>query len=112
MLVQISEEIGGAAIEPASGPAQTMTFKRKRLVIKKLGEIGLGGRLDGILDVKGNEISIGKDTGFFGGRQKSPARVVRSSRLPSARARCFRGVQAIVPSLSFASQATTNQIVQ
>ena len=77
MLVRISEEIGGPAIEPASGLAQTMTFNRKRLVIKKLGEIGLGDRWDGILDVKGNEISIGKDTGFFSDRQKTPARVVK-----------------------------------
>jgi uncharacterized protein len=77
MLVQISEEIGGPAIEPASGLAQTMTFKRKQIVIKKLGEIGLGDRWDGILEVKGNEISIGKDTGFFSDRQKTPARVVK-----------------------------------
>lgn len=77
MLVRISEERGGPAIEPASGPTQTMTFPRKRLVMKKLGEIGLGDRWDGILDVKGNEISIGKDTGYFGDRQNSPARVVK-----------------------------------
>jgi hypothetical protein len=77
MLVQISEESGGPTIEPASGPTQTMTFKRKRLVLKKLGEIGLGDRWDGILEVKGNEISIGKDTGFFSDRQKTPARVVK-----------------------------------
>jgi hypothetical protein len=82
MLVQISEESGGPAIEPASGRAQTMTFKRKRLVIKKLGEIGLGDRWDGILDVTGNEISIGKDTGFFSDRQNSPARVVKIASPP------------------------------
>jgi hypothetical protein len=84
MLVQILEEIGGPTIEPASGLAQTMTFKRKRLVIKKLGEIGLGDRWDGSLDVKGNEISIGKDTGFFSGRQKTPARVVKIESPPPA----------------------------
>lgn len=38
---------------------------RKRLLLKKLGEVGLGDRWDGDLKVKGNEIFVGKDRGWF-----------------------------------------------
>lgn len=37
----------------------------KRLLIKKLGEIGLGDRWAGELKVEGNSVFIGKDTGWF-----------------------------------------------
>jgi len=77
MLVRISEESGAQSIEPASGSVQTFTTRKKRLVIKKVGEIGLGDRWDGILAVNGNEISIGKDTGVLSRVEGTPARVVR-----------------------------------
>ena len=77
MLVRISEERTGPTLEPADGRAQTMTFGKKRLVLRKLGEIVLGDRWDGILAVSGNEISIGKDTGWFGGGAKTPGRTVK-----------------------------------
>jgi len=38
---------------------------RPRLIIKKLGETSLGDRWDGDLKVKGNELFIGKDKGWF-----------------------------------------------
>jgi uncharacterized protein len=77
ILVRVSEELGAPTIAPATGRTQTMSFKRKRLVIKKLGEIGLGDRWDGVLTVKGDEISIGPDTGRFGSGGKDHGRVVK-----------------------------------
>jgi uncharacterized protein len=77
MLVRISEESDAPSVEPASARVQTVIYRKKRLVIKKVGEIGLGDRWDGILDVKGNEISIGEDTGVLSGVEKTPARVVK-----------------------------------
>src|SRR5438128_1420226 len=60
MLVRLVEETGGAALDSPDWKSQTMSFKKKRIVIKKLGEIGLGDRWDGRLKITGNEISIGK----------------------------------------------------
>ncbi|HTB57741.1 MAG TPA: lysozyme inhibitor LprI family protein [Polyangia bacterium] len=82
MLVRISEEIGAPSVEPASGSVQTLTFRKKRLVIKKVGELGLGDRWDGILGVSGNEISIGKDTGALSRVEATPARVVKIASPP------------------------------
>ncbi len=82
MLVRISEESGAQSIEPASSAVQTLTYRKKRLVIKKVGEIGLGDRWDGILVVKGNQISIGKDTGTLSGVEATPARVVKIESQP------------------------------
>ena len=82
MLVRISEESGAPSAEPAAGSIQTLTFRKKRLVIKKVGEIGLGDRWDGILAVKGNAISIGKDTGALSRVEATPARVVKIASPP------------------------------
>jgi uncharacterized protein len=82
MLVRLSEESGAPSFEPTSGSAQTLTFRKKRLLIKKVGEIGLGDRWDGILTVNGNEISIGKDTGALSGVEAAPARVVKIASPP------------------------------
>ncbi len=38
---------------------------RKRMLIKKLGEMGLGDRWSGQLSVSGNELRIGRDEGWF-----------------------------------------------
>lgn len=38
---------------------------RKRLLVRKRGEIGLGDRWDGELRVKGNSIFVGEDNGWF-----------------------------------------------
>jgi uncharacterized protein len=82
MLVRLSEESGAPSFEPTSGSVQTLTFRKKRLVIKKVGEIGLGDRWDGILTVSGNEISIGKDTGALSRVEEAPARVVKIASPP------------------------------
>jgi hypothetical protein len=82
MLVRLSEESGAPSVGPASGAVQTLTFGKKRLVIKKVGEIGLGDRWDGILAVNGNSISIGKDTGALSGVEPVPARVVKITSPP------------------------------
>ena len=44
---------------------KTIQPTRKRLLLKKLGEIALGDRWDGELKVEGNSIFIGKDKGWF-----------------------------------------------
>lgn len=44
---------------------KTIQPARKRLLLKKLGEISLGDRWDGELKVEGNSIFIGKDKGWF-----------------------------------------------
>jgi uncharacterized protein YecT (DUF1311 family) len=77
MLVRLSEESGAPSVEPPSGSVQTLTFRKNRLVIKKVGEIGLGDRWDGSLAVGGNVISIGKDTGALSRVEGIPARVVK-----------------------------------
>ncbi|MCK6460529.1 MAG: hypothetical protein L6Q95_11625 [Planctomycetes bacterium] len=64
MLVRIETDRGfavdweGGAIRPA----------RRRLLIRKLGEIPLGDRWSGRLEVRGNDILVGRDEGFFAGR--------------------------------------------
>jgi uncharacterized protein len=82
LLVRVDVDAGGSALEPAGGRNQTLTFKKKRLVIKKLGEIGLGDRWSGRLKVAGNEISIGNDTGFFSAKDKTPGYVIKIGSSP------------------------------
>lgn len=41
---------------------------RPRLLIRKLGEIPLGDRWSGRLEVRGNDILVGRDEGFFAAR--------------------------------------------
>ncbi len=41
---------------------------RKRLLLRKVGEIALGDRWNGKLEVKGNDLFVGKDVGQFSGR--------------------------------------------
>jgi hypothetical protein len=43
---------------------------KKRLLIKKVGEIPLGDRWDGALSVEGNSVVVGKDKGIFAGTKK------------------------------------------
>jgi uncharacterized protein len=77
LLVRVEVDAGGSALEPAGGRNQTLAFKKKRLVIKKLGEIGLGDRWSGRLKVAGDEISIGNDTGFFSAKDKTRGYVIK-----------------------------------
>ena len=57
---------------------------RKRLLIKKLGEIGLGDRWSGQLSASGNELRIGRDEGWFsqsGGTGGGALSVSRADRI-------------------------------
>jgi hypothetical protein len=56
-----------------------MTFKKKRLAIKKLVELGHVDRWEGRLKITGSEISIGKDTGAL---SRGPAVIGRSIHSP------------------------------
>lgn len=39
--------------------------ERRRLLIRKVGEIALGDRWDGVLEVRGDDLLVGKDVGWF-----------------------------------------------
>ncbi len=63
MLLAIEFDYG---IDCCDWDAQTaIRADRKRLLIKKLGEIVLGDRWAGQLSVRGNELRIGRDEGHF-----------------------------------------------
>ncbi|HTA21184.1 MAG TPA: lysozyme inhibitor LprI family protein [Polyangia bacterium] len=64
MLVVLNVESSGISPDLLENDAETVTFKQRRLVIRKLGELGLGDRWAGDLKVVGNEILIGKNTGL------------------------------------------------
>jgi uncharacterized protein len=64
LLVKVDYESSGSELLPTNGKTEVMTFKKRRLVIRKLGEIGLGDRWQGDLKVTGNQIEIGKDVGI------------------------------------------------
>lgn len=56
----------------------------RRLLIRKLGEIGLGDRWSGQLGVSGNELRIGRDEGWFsrsGGTESGPLSSSRSGHI-------------------------------
>jgi uncharacterized protein len=76
LLVTLQYENTGMSPRLSAAGDQTVTFKRRRLVIRKLGEIGLSDRWIGDLAVSGNQIHIGKDEGFFSDRYPMKARVV------------------------------------
>src|SRR6185369_1723357 len=63
MLVKVEEEASGGSVRAAADKTEVMTFKQRRVGLRKLGEIGLGDRWQGELKGSGNEITIGKDTG-------------------------------------------------
>jgi uncharacterized protein len=77
LLLRMEPDDHAPAVISAGGNHETMTFRRKRLLLRKLGEIGLGDRWDGPLKVMGNDILIGKDTGPLSRDEKSESRVVR-----------------------------------
>ncbi len=61
-----------------------MRADKKRMLIKKLGEIGLGDRWSGQLSVSGNELHIGRDEGWFsqsGGTGGGPLSHSRADRV-------------------------------
>jgi uncharacterized protein YecT (DUF1311 family) len=76
LLVTMRPEETGMSPRSGGSGDQTLTFRRKRLVIRKLGQIPLGDRWSGALSVTGNELHVGKDQGFFSDRSPSKARVI------------------------------------
>ena len=83
MLVSLKNELGGQLKGSlGEGGIETFTFDQQRVVIKKLGELGLGDRYDGDLHIEGNTIMISEDQGWFsvsgglgGGPIKNPVQV-------------------------------------
>jgi len=76
LLVKVEQDTGGGDLRKA-GKTETMTFTKPRVVIRKLGVIGLGDRWDGDLKVQGDEILIGKDTGPMSTVEPSPRRTIK-----------------------------------
>jgi hypothetical protein len=62
-LIFVVFERDRSILEHPDGPL--IDLGRQRLLLKKLGETGLGDRYDGKLEVAGNHLLIGKDTGWF-----------------------------------------------
>jgi uncharacterized protein len=76
LLVTLRFEENGMSPRVFGEGNQTLTFKRRRQVIRRLGGIPLGDRWAGAVVVKENQIRIGKDTGTFSDRFPSKARVI------------------------------------
>jgi uncharacterized protein len=78
MLVRLEHEAGGASLDSTGkGKTEVMTFKKRRTLLRKVGEIGLGDRWEGKLKITGNEISIGRDVGFLSDKGGTPSRLVK-----------------------------------
>jgi uncharacterized protein len=63
LLVKLERSETGGELSSTGGNNETLTFKKPRLLIRKLGYIGLGDRWDGDIKVTGDQIAIGKDRG-------------------------------------------------
>jgi uncharacterized protein len=77
LVLRMEPDDHAPSVISAGSNHETMTFRRKRLLLRKLGEIGLGDRWDGPLKIMGNDILIGKDTGPLSRDQNAESRVVR-----------------------------------
>jgi len=76
MLVTLRLESSGMSPELVLDSG-AVSFKRKRLVLKKLGEIGLADRWQGELAVRGNEIVIGKNVSPLPGDDAGERRIIK-----------------------------------
>ena len=70
LLVTIEEDRGLNDVETIQ--SSHLQLGRRRLLIRKLGEIVLGDRWDGELAVDGNKILVGKDHGWFSAESWAP----------------------------------------
>ncbi len=77
LIVRLERDAGGGSLDDGGNKIETLTFKKQRTLIRKLGEISLGDRWDGQLKVIGNDIAIGKNTGWFSDKNPDKGRVVR-----------------------------------
>ncbi len=71
LFVTIEEDLGINDV-PATAKSGTLRLGRRRLLIRKLGEVALGDRWEGELHVDGNKILVGHDQGHFSGDHSSP----------------------------------------
>jgi len=71
LFVTIEEDLGinDLTTTAKSGP---LRLGRRRLLIRKLGEVALGDRWEGELRVDGNKILVGRDQGHFSGEHSPP----------------------------------------
>lgn len=76
LLVKIQADRRGSALETTGAGGERMTFKRRRLLLRRIGAIGLGDRWEGTLEVKGNRILIGENTGVLRHVDPTKSRVV------------------------------------
>jgi uncharacterized protein len=82
LLVKLERSETGGELRPTGGKTQTFTFKKPLLLLRRLGEIGLGDRWDGDIKVTGDQIAIGKDRGPLSGVEPSKARVIKIDTAP------------------------------
>jgi uncharacterized protein YecT (DUF1311 family) len=63
LLVKLERSETGGELRSTGPNAETLAFKKPRLLIGKLGYIGLGDRWDGDIKITGDQLAIGKDRG-------------------------------------------------
>jgi len=72
LLFVVIEEDRGIDVMTTPERSSPLRLDRRRLLIRKLGEIALGDRWDGELRVDGNDIFIGHDRGWFADPNSEP----------------------------------------
>jgi uncharacterized protein len=82
LLVKLERSESGGELRSTGGNSETLTFKTPRLLIRKLGDIGLGDRYDGDVKVTGDQIAIGKDRGPLSNVEQRQARVIKIEAAP------------------------------
>jgi uncharacterized protein len=82
LLVKLERSETGGEIKWTGGKSGTFTFKKPRLLIRKLGEVGLGDRWEGDIKITGDQIAIGKDRGVQSEVEPSKARIIKIDAAP------------------------------
>jgi hypothetical protein len=71
LLLSVEEDRGLGDVDTQKG-SQPLRLDRRRLLLRKLGEIALGDRWEGELRVDGNAIFVGRDRGWFADPHSEP----------------------------------------
>jgi uncharacterized protein len=82
LLVKLERSETGGELKSTAGKTETFTFKKPRLLIRKLGAIGLGDRWNGNIKITGDQIAIGKDRGPLSDVEPSKARLIKIDPAP------------------------------
>jgi len=82
LLVKLERSEAGGELRSTGRKTETFTFKKARLMIRKLGAIGLGDRWNGNIKITGDQIAIGKDRGPLSTVDPSQARVIKIDPVP------------------------------